>query len=150
MNHALDTRQFLDTVVSLLREGKTSIPIPVAGTSMTPFLDPGDTVYLDLLTQPPKQGDILLFTRPQGDYVLHRVAGVDPDGTLQMLGDGQGVLEPLTDPSRIHAIVTAARYHGKLLRPGDFRWEYYRTFWLTAKPIRPKLIRIRNFFRRNP
>jgi len=149
MSHTLDTRHFLDTVVALLQEGKTSIPVPVAGTSMTPFLNPGDTVYLDLMTRQPQRGDILLFTRPQGDYVLHRVAKVLPDGSLQMIGDGQGVLEPLTDPSRIHAVATAARCGGALIRPGDFRWEYYRTFWLAAIPIRPKLVRIRKIFKRN-
>ena len=146
MSHTLDTRALLDTVVSLLREGQTNIPVPVAGVSMTPFLRPGDTVYLNQLTRPPRRGDILLFTRPGGDYILHRVAAVHADGTLDMVGDGQCGLEPLNDPARIHALVTAARHKEKLMQPGHFRWEFYRIFWLAARPVRPWLYRIRKLF----
>ena len=41
MAKILDTKSYLDTVCELLREGHTHVPVTVAGTSMTPFLDPG-------------------------------------------------------------------------------------------------------------
>ena len=48
MAKVLDTTAYLDTVCALLQEGHAHVPVTGAGTSMTPFLDPGDTVFLDL------------------------------------------------------------------------------------------------------
>ena len=48
MARLLDTQKYLDTVCDLLRQGEHSVAVPVAGSSMTPFLINGDTVYLDL------------------------------------------------------------------------------------------------------
>ena len=46
MSRILDTQSYLDAVCDLLREGHTHVSVTVAGTSMTPFFDPGDTVFL--------------------------------------------------------------------------------------------------------
>ena len=92
----LDTKSYLDTVCALLREGHTHVPVTVAGTSMTPFLDPGDTVFLDLPRKPIGVGDVILFARFGTTYVLHRVVGVFPDGSLELLlGDAQVRSEPV-------------------------------------------------------
>jgi len=39
----LDTREYLDTVCELLKQGESSVAVPVAGGSMIPFLHHGDT-----------------------------------------------------------------------------------------------------------
>lgn len=72
----VDTREYLDRIVSLLTE-KDGAVIPVAGNSMEPFLKNGrDQVYLVKPEQNTQYqpGDIVLFQRKNGQYVLHRIA----------------------------------------------------------------------------
>lgn len=144
----VDTQEYLDTVCGMLREGAAAVPVPVAGTSMCPFLHPGDTVYLDLLTHLPKKGDIVLFTRASGQYILHRISAVNPDGSYFLLGDNQMTKEPVPGVERIHAIVTAARVGDKMVRPGSFRWWVYAHVWLWLTPWRGKLAALHSRLRR--
>lgn len=142
MTKVIDTQAYLDTVCDLLRAGHTHIPVVIAGTSMTPFLDPGDTVFLDLPTRPPEPGDIALFTRPGGRYVLHRIVHVHPDGTLDLLGDAQIHSERIA-PAQIRAIVTGARRGTRYLDETSLRWRFFRGPWQKIHTPRPYINRIR-------
>lgn len=85
----LDTKAYLDSVCAMLKDGSTAVPVPVKGSSMVPFFREGDTVYLDSV--PPKLhvGDIVLYTRASGDYILHRIVSVSSNGRFTILGDAQ-------------------------------------------------------------
>ena len=143
----LDTQSYLDTVCDLLREGRTHVPVTVAGTSMTPFFDPGDTVFLDLPAKPITVGDVILVRRFVEQYVLHRVVGIFPDGSLELLGDAQ-VRSERVMPDQICAVVTAIRRGRKLLDANSLRWRFFRGPWLHVRRLRPYVNRIRNQFRR--
>lgn len=147
MARILDTQEYLDTVCQLLQQGETSVAVPVAGGSMAPFLHNGDTVYLDLPDSPVKRGDIVLYTRSYGRYILHRVYRVRRDGSYIMVGDAQTELELLPGREQIHARVSSARHKGKLMRPGQFRWWVYQHIWLWLRPLRPFLMRMREVIR---
>lgn len=147
MPKILDAQAYLDTVCDLLRSGHTHIPVTVAGTSMTPFLDPGDTVFLDLPTRPIQRGDILLFARLGQRYILHRVVNLYPDGTLELLGDAQ-IRSERVDPAHVRAIVTGARHGGKLLDEHSLRWRFFRGPWRSLRRPRPYINRIRSHFKR--
>ncbi len=138
----VDTEAYLDQVVAMLREGAASVPVPVAGNSMCPFLHPGDTVYLDLPTRPLRRGDIVLFTRPSGQYVLHRICQRCSDGSFLLLGDNQTVREPVPGMERIHAIVTSARCRNKQVTPRSLRWWFFAHPWRWLSPLRPWFGRI--------
>ena len=142
MARVLDTQQYLDTVCELLRQGEQSVAVPVSGGSMVPFLINGDTVYVDVPDSPVKRGDIVLYTRTNGRYILHRVYRVRKDGSYIMVGDAQTELELLPGRDRIHARVTMVRHKGKLNRPGQLRWWAYRYLWLWLRPVRPVLMRL--------
>jgi hypothetical protein len=142
MPYVLDTQAFLDTVCGLLRDGQCHVAVPVAGTSMVPFLRDGDTVYLDLPDSPLKKGDIVLYTRANGRYILHRIQRVLPDGGYVMVGDAQQELELIPDRAQIHARVTSARHKGRLTRPGTPRWWLYQHIWLWLLPQRHWLMTI--------
>lgn len=131
----VDTKEYLDAVCGLLAQGSTAVPVPVAGNSMCPFLHPGDMVYLDRLTGVPQKGDILLFVRANGRYVLHRVAKRNRDGSLLMVGDNQRELEPVP-ADRVRAKVSYARCGGKTVAPGTFRWWFFTHPWLWLVPLR--------------
>lgn len=134
----VDTTAYLDHVCELLNTGTDCVPVPVAGTSMTPFLHPGDTVYLSLLTRPPRRGDILLYVRPGGRYILHRVIRVERDG-LKMLGDSQTEAEHIS-PVQIRAVAVQAVCRGKCLRPGDPGWERYAREWTALACVRKPIL----------
>ena len=73
-----------------LRAGGT-VRLPITGTSMLPLLVEGrDTVALQKALQ---KYDLPLYLRKDGAIVLHRVVGVNDDGTYTMCGDNQWVKE---------------------------------------------------------
>lgn len=144
----LDTQQYLDAVCELLQQGETAVAVPVAGGSMIPFLHHGDTVYLDLPQFPVKPGDILLYTRPNGQYILHRVIQVHDDGSLRMSGDAQTELEYLPGTQCVRACVTSASHKGKKNCPGQLRWWAYSHLWRWLLPYRHRLMRLREKIRR--
>ena len=147
MAKILDTQAYLDTVCALLQEGQTHIPVAVAGTSMTPFLDPGDTVFLDLPQGPIEVGDVILFARFGEKYVLHRVVRIFPDGSLELLGDAQIRSERIL-PGLIRAVVTGIRRDGTYLDSSSLRWKFFRGPWRSIRRLRPWINRIRNHFHR--
>ena len=142
MAKMLDTQSYLDTVCDLLREGQTHVPVVIAGQSMTPFLDPGDTVFLDLPSRPIERGDVILFSRFSQKYVLHRVVSVFPDGSLELLGDAQVRSERIR-PGDVRAIVTGIRRGGKLLDERSLRWRFFRNVWIRIRRPRYLVNRIR-------
>ena len=114
-----------------------ALPLIVSGSSMTPFLVPGrDTVYLSRLERPVQRGDILLYQRDSGQYVLHRVWKVEKDGSFTMVGDAQTELEPGIREEQIIAIVTLVIRKEKNIVPGDFWWEFFEKIWIRMVPLR--------------
>ena len=128
----VDTKEYLNTICQLLQEGKQDLPVPVTGNSMCPFLHPGDIVYLNRYTELEK-GDIVLFTRPDGSFVLHRIYQIKKDGSYLILGDNQMLPEPVP-AERIHAIVTSVRIKEKVITPKSLRWQCYAKLW--SRPVR--------------
>lgn len=143
MARVLDTQAFLDTVCDLLRQGEKGVAIPVAGGSMIPFLHDGDTVHLEVPSTPLKRGDIVLYTRSSGRYILHRIYRVNRDGSFIMVGDAQQELEYIPSREQIHARVTSVRHKGKPDQPGSLRWWFYRCVWLWLVPCRHRLMELR-------
>ena len=137
----VDTKQYLDMICGLLREGNREISVPVAGSSMTPFLHHGDMVYLNPVDAPPKRGDIVLYTRPGGQYILHRIVKVNPDGSYIMLGDAQTQRERIESREVIHGVAVSALHIGKQLTPASFRWRFFEKVWLRVVPLRPLIMK---------
>ena len=141
MAKIVDTKEYLDMVCGLLREGHTKVPVTVTGSSMTPFLHHGDTVYLNPVQQPPKKGDIVLYSRPSGKYILHRVVEVRRDGSYIMLGDCQTEREWIESADSIHGLVVCALHKGQMLTPESPRWRFFYTVWLHVVPARQAIMK---------
>ena len=115
-----------------------ALPLIVSGSSMTPFLVGGrDTVYLSRLERPVRRGDMLLYLRDNGRYILHRVWKAEKDGTFTMVGDAQTELEHGIREEQIIAIVTSVVRKGKPMALGDFWWEFFAKVWIRMVPLRP-------------
>jgi nickel-type superoxide dismutase maturation protease len=64
----------------------------VTGASMSPLLEPGDEVLVDMRaykTRSPQGGDLVLLRHPYRPQLLlvKRVSRVEPDGRLRVAGD---------------------------------------------------------------
>lgn len=119
-----------------------ALPLVISGNSMSPFLVHGrDTVYLSRLEHPVKKGDVLLYQRDSGAYILHRVYKIEND-SFTMVGDAHAVLEKGIRPDQIIAVMTSALRKGKIQKPGCFWWDFFEKVWLNVIPIRPFIIKI--------
>ena len=129
----------MDKLIGLLEETE-SVPLVISGGSMVPFLVHGrDSVYLSKVTAPLKRGDMILYRRDNGRYILHRIWRIEKE-SFTMVGDAQTVLEPGIRPDQVLARVTAVRRKGKLLRSGSFWWEFFEKVWSRIVPLRRSLM----------
>lgn len=132
----------------LADESIEALPLVISGNSMSPFLIHGrDTVYLSRLREPMKRGQMLLYRRDSGQYVLHRIYRVDGD-SLTMIGDAQTVLEPGIRPEQVLAIVKSVERKGKKETPGCFWWEFFEKVWIRMVPLRPMIRSVYTAFSR--
>jgi len=135
----LEPEQLMPQLLELL-EITEPVPLVISGSSMTPFLVHGrDTVYLSKVRQPLKRGDMVLYRRSSGNYILHRVYRAEED-SYTMVGDAQFQLEPGIRPDQILAVVTAVRRKGKLLQKGSFCWTFFEKIWIRMVILRPALM----------
>ena len=143
MKHIVDAEQYLDAVCDIINSGEASVGIPVKGTSMLPFLNDGDTVMLSKADPPFTKGDILLFRRKNGPYVLHRVVSADKNGGYVLLGDAQrrNMAETVM-PDRVAAKAVRAVRNGKTVSPDSVSWKFYAGVWCRIILLRQILLRI--------
>ena len=137
----IDPEELMPQLPQLLQQAQ-AVPLIISGNSMAPFLAHGrDTVYLSKLTGPLKRGDIILYRRKTGQYILHRIYRVREE-KYDLIGDGQLVIELGIGQEQILATVCAVRRKGKLLRKGNLCWEFYEHIWLALVPWRGRILRI--------
>lgn len=135
------SEELIPPLLNLLEE-TDCVPLVISGGSMAPFLvNHRDTVYLSKIRHPLKKGDMILYRRDNGRYVLHRICQA-ASGTYTLVGDAQTEIEFGIRPDQVLAIVTAVRRKGKLLRPGSFWWDFFQKAWIHLVPLRPKLLMI--------
>lgn len=139
MNRTLDTTEYLEAVIALLDEGHENIPVPVTGTSMCPFLHPGDTVYLCRCNCAFHPGDVVLYRRNEGSFVLHRIHRMGKHGIVWITGDNQTALEAVDSQKQIMAIVSSVNRKGRLLTHSSLIWLFYSSVWRWLRPLRPLL-----------
>lgn len=85
--------ELLPFIGEAFERGK-SFQIPITGTSMNPLLYEGrDFVEIVKPALPLKIGDIPLYRRADGAFVLHRVVEIGDGGEYVMCGDNQFILE---------------------------------------------------------
>lgn len=88
--------------------------IPITGTSMLPLLVQGrDFVKIVKYERKLEIGDIPLYRRDDGHFVLHRVVKIEKDGTYTMCGDNQIILEKGITDRNIIGIVKTLIIDGK-------------------------------------
>ena len=124
------------------------VAITVTGNSMSPFLkDKRDKAVLSPITQKPKKDDVVLYSRDNGSYVLHRVFKVKQNEYI-MLGDAQVYQEKGITDNHIIAVSTAFERKGRQFDRNDFLYLCYVKFWRFIYPLRLLKTKGVNFLKR--
>ena len=145
----VDRLDFL-RIMTVAEEGSV-IPLLVTGTSMLPFLlDRRSVVYLEKdRSYQPKRGDIVLFLRPDGAWVLHRVVRLLPNGKLLINGDGQAWTETIM-PQQIMARVVRICRRKRIFSTENVIYRVLSRMWMPLRPIHPIGARICYIWHRLP
>lgn len=117
-------------------------PLEVTGWSMRPLLrHERDTVWLRPFCQENcKRGSILLYRRPNGRMVLHRVRKCLPGGYC-MNGDAQSQCENISSEQVVAQAYQICR-KGRRISCYAPELRIWDALWYPTRPIRPLLFRI--------
>lgn len=140
----LDTDAYVSALRDLVNEGK-ECRLLISGSSMAPFLvHERDSIIFSKPQRELQRGDMVFYQRETGQFVMHRILHVKPEG-LYIVGDAQTEIEGPVNPSQIFAVVTKAQRKGKWIGPGDFWWWFFRTVWLRLVPVRKIILKLYPF-----
>ena len=126
----------MSTVMQEIIAAGGTADITVMGNSMFPMLKHG--VSRVKLTAPRalKSGDLPLYRRKNGAFVLHRVIKVHGD-TYSMCGDNQYILEPGIKQDQILAVVTEFSRDGKKwVKSTNLIYRIYVRFWMLVRILK--------------
>lgn len=118
-------------------------PLVVTGISMHPTLRHcKDIVELVPLKREPRRGDLILYQRENGVYVLHRIVTVPKNDRFICSGDNQW--EPETVYTRqIIALVDTYIRGGKHIPVDSLRCKLWVGFWVWVFPVRRPILALR-------
>ena len=94
-----------------------------------------DEVFFSEPKRALKKGDIVFYQRESGQFVMHRIQRVRPEG-YYIIGDNQTVIEGPVAREQIFGIVTRVIRNGVEMGPGDFWWEAFEYVWIRMIPLR--------------
>ena len=85
--------------------------------------------------RPLQKGDLPLYRRKTGAYILHRVANVTEDGYV-FCGDAQWHLEKGIGQEQIVAVATDFARRDRWVSCASAGYRIYWRFWLWVRPLR--------------
>ena len=137
----VDTREYVSVLRELAEEGKV-VSMQIAGSSMSPFLAHGrDYIYFTKPDRELRAGDMVFYQRRNGQYVMHRIYKVKPDG-YYIVGDAQTEIEGPVSRDQIFALITKVKRKDRIIQPGDFWWEFFEHVWIRMIPLRRPAVRL--------
>lgn len=107
----VDTREYVGMLKELTEEGR-EVSMLIAGSSMSPFLiHERDMIYFKKPDRELKKGDMVFFQRRSGQFIMHRIWKVRPEG-YYIVGDAQTQIEGPVERDQIFARITKVRRKG--------------------------------------
>ena len=115
------------------------VRVRVKGNSMWPFLVNGrDTVFFEALPKRAlRSGDILLYQRRNGRYVMHRLYAVEGD-TFTFVGDNQNQLEKGIEKNQLIACVNHCIRNEKDLYCNRSIWNLFMILYMHMRIRLPR------------
>jgi len=137
----LPMEQLVQLVLLQLEQGGVAY-LTVTGWSMRPFLrDQKDRVRL-VPVEKLRSGDIILYHRDNGQYVLHRILRQLGQGGYLCCGDNQWETEVIED-RQILAVVTEIFRDGKEYSVRHLGYRFCVWLWTALHPIRRPILAVR-------
>lgn len=132
--YTLPMESLMELIKVQLTEGDCA-QLTVTGCSMLPMLHEGhDSVTLVPITGFLKKGDVILYQRKNGQYILHRIIRAK-DGSYICCGDNQYMREPV-EHSQVIAVVSAFVRKGRRYQLTNFGYRLYKAIWVYLFPMR--------------
>ena len=127
-------------------ERNQKFKIPITGTSMNPLLVQGrDFVFIEKPVFPLAVGDIPLYRRDDGAFVLHRVVATDVKG-YTLSGDNQFLLEHGITDKHVIGVVTSMCIDGRTVEVTDPDYIKHKEKYVKNVKRRYPIRRFRHWF----
>ncbi len=140
----LDIETMMPVIEASLAAGQ-EVVLPITGNSMRPFLRHRKDQVVLAAAQPTslQWGDVPLYRRENGQYVLHRIVGREETlsgPVFTMLGDAQTYLEPGIRAEQIIAVATAFVERGRQVACHEAGYRRRTRRWHRLLPWRRALM----------
>ena len=124
------------TTIEQELESKGTCYLPTVGESMAPLFHTHTKIaILKKPTARAKKMDMILFHRPDGRYVMHRVVKVTPDGYYTR-GDNYLKNDAFVPEEQFIALCTGYLKGKKMVTTKNFWYRLYVFFWGHPNPVR--------------
>ncbi|MCR5848941.1 MAG: S24/S26 family peptidase [Lachnospiraceae bacterium] len=123
-------------IEELLSENK-SVQLHPIGYSMYPLIVPerDEVIISPLRNHKIRRGDVLLYKRKSGKFVLHRVYKIRGD-SLFFVGDNESEIEGPLNISQVYGIMSSFYHNGRLYRSKNPFYIISYNVWLFLLPFR--------------
>ncbi len=136
----MDTGEYVSMLRELTEEGN-EVSMRIAGNSMSPFLvHERDTILFRKPDRELKKGDMVFYQRRNGQFIMHRICRIAPEG-YYLVGDAQVEIEGPLQREQIFALIIKVHRKGRWIGPGDFWWDFFERIWIHLIPIRRQMVR---------
>lgn len=126
----------LAQVIQLQLQQGGHASLTVTGNSMQPMLcHRRDTVFLQPAEQKLKKGELILYRREDGSYILHRVVRCTAPDQYICSGDNQWEPEAVSH-QQVIARVYGFRRKGKTYAISSRGYRFYVWLWVWIFPVR--------------
>lgn len=133
------------SIEKLLREGKTVQFSPIGGSMIPLFVTPQDKVVVTPEFDIIKRLDVMVYRRPNGPLIIHRVYKVDEKG-IYLVGDRQQEIEgPLSREYMLGKMVSFVR-KGRACTVKNPIYRAYSWLWMLVRPRRYRIIKYTKLF----
>ncbi len=124
-----------------LRDGQTVQINPIGGSMLPLFVTPEDQAVITPDFKKIKRRDVMVYRRPGGPLVIHRVVKVKPEG-IYMVGDRQQEVEgPLPVECMLGKMVSFVR-KGKKYTTKNLLYKAYSWIWMLVLPQRFRIVKL--------
>ena len=139
--YTLPMKELAELIKLQLSEGG-SAQLRVTGCSMLPMLREGrDAVTLVPIVGHLEKGNVILYQRKNGQYILHRIIRAE-GGNYICCGDNQFEKE-LVEHSQAVAVVSAFTHKDRHHACTDWGYRLYTAIWVGLFPLRKFYILMR-------
>jgi len=142
MNVQTSMQEIAPLITGLIKDG-IPVSLTVTGNSMFPLFrhNKDKVVLVNPDNRNLKKGDIPLYKRDNGQYILHRIVGMEGN-TYKMAGDAQTDIESGIRHDNIIAVVSGFYRNGKYISCENTLYKIYTQLWLICLPIRKYLVKV--------